>query len=231
MAQRTWQALGGPSALSGTQEKTWPAQPSEAEAGPGPASEADTGTAEDTASAAATADGTASAAGTAEGTGPAAGTAKGTGAANGRAKNGEAARAEHTGGVLLTGRGALVVIFTLCLVGMAVSGWLHWGLLAGLSFVAACCLAAARTQRSDLLVVAVTPPMLFLIAVICVKALGSGGSVLSTGEGTLITLANTAPWLLAGTLLYVIIAFCRGMSDNIKKLHKDLRGDPIRRTN
>ena len=216
MAQRTWQALGGPSALSGTQEKTWPDQPGEAEVRPdqpgeaevrpGPVSDADTGTA--------------------EGTAPAAGTAKGTGAAK---SSGSAA--QSSGGVLLTGRGALVVIFTLCLVGMAASGWLHWGLLAGLAFVAACCLAAARTQRSDLLVVAVTPPLLFLIAVICVKALGSGGDVLSTAEGTLITLANTAPWLLAGTLLCVIIAFCRGMSDNIRTLHKDLRGDPIRRTN
>jgi hypothetical protein len=132
-------------------------------------------------------------------------------------------------GVLLTGRGALVVVFALCLVGLAVSGWLHWGIMPGLVFVAASCLAAARTQRADLLVVAVSSPALFLIAVICTKALGSAGSVLSTAEGTLITLANTAPWLLAGTLLSVIVAFSRGMWDNVRTLRKDLRGDPTRR--
>ena len=138
--------------------------------------------------------------------------------------------AKH-GGVLLTGRGALVVVFALCLVGLAVSGWLHWGMLTGLVFVAASVLAAARTQRNDLLVVAVTPPALFLIAVICTKALGSSGDVLSTLEGTLITLANTAPWLIAGTVLSVIVAFSRGMWDNVRTLGKDLRGDPTRRTN
>jgi hypothetical protein len=132
------------------------------------------------------------------------------------------------GGVWLTGRGALVVVFALCLLGLAVSGWLHWGLLTGLVFVAATCLAAARTQRSDLLVVAVSPPALFLIAALCTKALGSGGSVLSTLEGTLITLANAAPWLIGGTLLSLIIAFSRGMWGNVRTLRKDLRGDPIR---
>ena len=134
------------------------------------------------------------------------------------------------GGVRLTGRGALVVVFALCLLGLAVSGWLHWGILTGVVFVAASCLAAARTQRSDLLVVAVSTPGLFLIAAICTKALGSAGSVLSTLEGTLITLANTAPWLIGGTLLSLIIAFSRGMWDNVRTLRKDLRGDPIRRT-
>jgi Domain of unknown function (DUF6542) len=141
------------------------------------------------------------------------------------------AKEPKPGGVLLTGRGALVVVFALCLLGLAVSGWLHWGMLTGLVFVAASVLAAARTQRSDLLVVAVTPPALFLIAVICAKALGSAGDVLSTLEGTLITLANTAPWLIAGTVLSVIVAFSRGMWDNVRTLRKDLRGDPIRRTN
>lgn len=135
----------------------------------------------------------------------------------------------QAGGVLLTGRGALVVVFALCLVGLAVSGWLHWGLLPGLVFVAASCLAAARTQRAELLLVAVSPPALFLIAVICTKALGSAGDVLSTAEGTLITLANTAPWLLGGTLLSLIVAFSRGMWDNVRTLRKELRGDPTRR--
>ncbi|HEY3957837.1 MAG TPA: DUF6542 domain-containing protein [Streptosporangiaceae bacterium] len=158
--------------------------------------------------------------------GPASGAATASGA-----DTGTAAEPGRPAGVRLTGRGALIVVFALCLVGLAVSGWLHWGIMTGLVFVAASVLAAARTQRSDLLVVAVTPPALFLIAVICVKALGSAGDVLSTLEGTLITLANTAPWLIIGTVLSLIVAFSRGMWDNIRTLRKDLRGDPIRRAN
>lgn len=145
--------------------------------------------------------------------------------------SGADADAATPGGVRLTGRGALVVVFALCLLGLGVSGWLHWGLVTGLVFVAASCLAAARTQRTDLLVVAVSPPALFLIAVICTKALGSSGNVLSTLEGTLITLSNTAPWLIAGTVLSLIIAFSRGMWGNVRALRSDLRGDPIRQTN
>lgn len=144
---------------------------------------------------------------------------------------GTAKKPATAAGVRLTGRGALVVVFALCLLGLAVSGWLHWGMLTGLVFIAASCLAAARTQRTDLLVVAVSTPALFLIALIITKALGSSGNVLSTLEGTLITLANTAPWLIAGTLLSLIVAFCRGMWDNVRTLRKDLRGDPIRRAN
>jgi hypothetical protein len=121
-------------------------------------------------------------------------------------------------------------IFVVCFVGLVISDWLHWGVLTGGAFVAASCAAAARTKRTDLLPIAVSPPALFLAAVVCGKALLSSGSVLSTAEGTLITLANTAPWLIAGTLLSLIIAFSRGLWGNVRVLSQDLRGDPIRKT-
>ena len=41
---------------------------------------------------------------------------------------------------------------------------LGWGLLTGGTFLVACVLAAAFTQSSDLLTVAVSPPALFLAA-------------------------------------------------------------------
>ena len=84
-------------------------------------------------------------------------------------------------------------------------------------------LAAALTQSSDLLTVAVSPPALFLAAVIAWKALTSSGNlILSTAAGTLITLANSAPWLLAGTALSLIITFSRGLRQNITALSSEL---------
>jgi K+ transporter len=121
-------------------------------------------------------------------------------------------------------------VFALCFLGLVVSDWLHWGALTGGTFVAASVLAAARAQRASLLTVAVSPPGLFLAAIICGKALTSPGSVLlSATEGTLITLANTAPWLIAGTVANLIIAFSRGLRGNVRTLSRDLRADPIRR--
>ena len=132
--------------------------------------------------------------------------------------------------IRLTGRGAMLGIFGVCFFGLVISDWLHWGVLTGGAFVAASALAAAKTQRTDLLTIAVSPPALFLAAVVCGKALVSPGSLLlSTTEGTLITLANTAPWLIAGTILSLIIAFSRGLWGNVRTLTTDLRGDPIRR--
>ena len=120
-------------------------------------------------------------------------------------------------------------MFVLCFLGLFASVKLGWGPLAGGAFVAAAVLGAARTQRTDLLTVTVSPPALFLVAVIIVKGLTSSGNVLlSTATGTLITLANTAPWLLAGTALSLIIAFSRGLWGNVVTLGQELHGAPVR---
>lgn len=152
-------------------------------------------------------------------------------AGQGSAAQGSAAQGSASGpaGLRLTGRGALVVMFALFFLGLVFSDLLGWGLLTGGAFVAGCVLAAARTQRSDLLSVAVSPPALFLAAVICGKALtSSGGLLLSTTEGTLITLANTAPWLIVGTILGLAVAFSRGLWGNIRTLSEELHSDPVK---
>jgi hypothetical protein len=113
----------------------------------------------------------------------------------------------------------------LCFLGILAAGWLDWGLLTGGTFAAACVLAAALTQSADLLTVAVSPPALFLAAVICAKAVTSSGNpLLSTAAGTLITLANSAPWLLTGTALSLIITFSRGLRRNVAALNRELNG-------
>jgi Domain of unknown function (DUF6542) len=115
-------------------------------------------------------------------------------------------------------------ILVLCFLGLLASDRLGWGPLTGGAFVAASALAAVLTQRRDLLTVAVSPPALFLLAVICDKTLTSPGGLLSVGAGVLITLANSAPWLLGGTALSLVIAFSRGLRGNIAALGRELHG-------
>jgi len=135
-----------------------------------------------------------------------------------------AAAATEPAGVKLTGRGAVLAIFVLCFFGLLAADRLGWGLLTGGMFVVACLLAATLTQPSDLLTVAVSPPALFLAAVVVVKVLTSSGNLLSAAAGILITLANSAPWLLAGTALSLIITFSRGLRQNISALSNELSG-------
>ena len=90
----------------------------------------------------------------------------------------------------------------LFLISLLVANWLKWGVLAGASFVIGSVAAAWYTRPRDLLAVAVSPPLLFC-ALVCVKALTAQGAVIiSAVEGTALTLANVAPWLFAGVILY-----------------------------
>jgi hypothetical protein len=124
----------------------------------------------------------------------------------------------------VTGRGALVGLFVLSFLGLLLSDGLGWGPLAGAAFVMACGLAAASVVPGDLLAVAVSPPALFLAAVICAQALTSPGSLPgSATKGTLIILGNMAPWLITGMALALIITFARGLPDNVRELGEDLR--------
>jgi hypothetical protein len=149
------------------------------------------------------------------------------GGSSGRPRTAAAAQAP---GLRLTGRGAMLGIFLLCFLGLLASDRLGWGPLTGGTFVAASVLAAVLTQRSDLLTVAVSPPALFLVAVICDKALTSPGGLISLAAGILITLANCAPWLLGGTALSLVIAFSRGLRGNVTALSKELHGSAFGRS-
>jgi hypothetical protein len=115
-------------------------------------------------------------------------------------------------------------------IGLLAADWLHWSPLADASFLIGSAVAAWYTKQRDLLTVAVSPPLLFFIVLICVKALTATGNVaLSAVEGTALTLANVAPWLFIGVVLSLIIAWFRGLPRCVAELRRELRPDLPRR--
>ena len=140
--------------------------------------------------------------------------------------NTDRGNAVDRGRIALTGRGAIAGMLLLFLVSLLVASWLRWGVLAGASFVIGSVAAAWYTRPRDLLAVAVSPPLLFFCALICVKAVtAQGAAIISTVEGTALTLANVAPWLFAGVILYLIVAWARGLPRCVTALRQDLRPD------
>ena len=140
--------------------------------------------------------------------------------------NTERGNAVDRGRIALTGRGAIAGMLLLFLVSLLVASWLRWGVLAGASFVIGSVAAAWYTRPRDLLAVVVSPPLLFFCALICVKAVtAQGAAIISTVEGTALTLANVAPWLFAGVILYLIVAWARGLPRCVTALRHDLRPD------
>jgi hypothetical protein len=131
----------------------------------------------------------------------------------------------------MTARGAVVAMFALFFAGTLTAGWLHLESLGGLTFVAGCALAACYTRRDAMLTVVLTPPLIFLIALVIAELLTSHAdtvhhTVTSAAEGTILTLAAVAPWLFAGVIIGLVIAMFRGLPQCVRDLRMDLRGDP-----
>ena len=135
------------------------------------------------------------------------------------------APASGSAGVRLTGRGAILGLFVLSFLGILGSGWLGTGVLADLLFLLGCGAMAWYTKPGDLLSVSVSPPLAFFFACVLAKLASSSGGT-SAVEGTLVTLATSAPWLFAGTALTIVIALRRGLLDNIRELRAALQGTP-----
>jgi hypothetical protein len=134
----------------------------------------------------------------------------------------------------MTARGAVVAMVALFFVGLLAAGWLRLGVLTGLSFAAGCVLAARYTQREGLLTAVVTPPLIFMIALVTTELMSSQGDTLrrtltSAAEGTVLTLASVAPWLFSGVILGLIVAMVRGLPQCVRDLRADLRGGNGRR--
>jgi hypothetical protein len=125
----------------------------------------------------------------------------------------------------LTGRGAVLVMLAVFLVGDLIGVGLHTTVVAGLGYAAGCALAVTYARREAMLVVVTTPPAVFLAALVSAELMTAGGSaLLSTAEGTLLTLAGTAPWLLVVTLACVAVAMTRGLPACVQELRTALAG-------
>jgi hypothetical protein len=128
----------------------------------------------------------------------------------------------------MTARGAVVAMFSLFFLGMLAADWLHLGSLTGLSFVAGCALAARYTKRDGLLTAVLTPPLIFMIALVVTETISSHADTLrrtltSAGEGIVLTLAAVAPWLFAGMIVGVVVAIRNGLPQCVRELRADLR--------
>jgi hypothetical protein len=131
----------------------------------------------------------------------------------------------------LTSGGALLVLALLCLVTCLLAAWRQADVVAGLGYCIGCVLAPVAGRRGAQLKVAVSAPVVFLIAEIIAQSLtapgNSGhGTVLAVLEGTLLALADAAPWLYAGTAICIIIAMFRGLPQCVR----DLRTRPAARS-
>ena len=136
--------------------------------------------------------------------------------------SGEAQR--DTSQTRLTGRGAVMVMLAVFALGLLVASWLGWPVLAGASFVIGSVAAVFYVRPGDLLMVTIAPPLLFGIALVAVKAATATGSLaLSVAEGMAITMAEVAPWLFAGVVLTLVIAWARGLRGCVRELRQDLR--------
>lgn len=125
-------------------------------------------------------------------------------------------RQEAGRAMALTAFGAILVIIGASLLGALLDGVIDsgTGTGTGIGFVIGCVLAAAKTRRRDLVVVAVTPPLLFVVAIVVAETIRSWGAgswfahqllALTTG------LAADAPWLVLGTAAAVVIGLARGL--------------------
>lgn len=152
------------------------------------------------------------------------GTRRATGGSHARAAS---SHAPDHGMLRLTARGAALAMFSICFPGTLTSGWLHFPVLSGASFVAACVLAALATRREDLLVVVTLPPVVFLASAICVAAVSAnGGGVLAAASGIALTLGGAALWLFIGEGSALLLSLFRGLPRCVRDLRADLRGEP-----
>jgi hypothetical protein len=128
----------------------------------------------------------------------------------------------------VTARGAMIGMLALFLMCDLVAAWIHVEVLIGLGYVGACAITPYLVRRHALLQVVAAPPALFLAALLVAQALTAQGSsrhgkVLSVLEGTLLTLAAIAPWLLAGTALGVCTGLRKGLRQCLRDLLAELR--------
>jgi hypothetical protein len=114
-------------------------------------------------------------------------------------------------------------MLALCLVTCLLAAWRQVDVVAGLGFCAGCVLAPVYARRAAQLRVALSAPVIFLLAEIVAQSItapgNSGhGTAVAVLEGTVLALADVAPWLFAGTALCITIALFRGLPQCVRDL-------------
>ncbi|WP_345458100.1 DUF6542 domain-containing protein [Actinoallomurus oryzae] len=130
--------------------------------------------------------------------------------------------------ITLTGRGGIVVVFAATLLGAVFGGLLGLHGAQGFLFVLGCLLAVLTTRRTDLLVLVVSPPLIFFFVSLLGAAVGSFGErsfVVSMLLTLITTLTSNVPWLFVGALLVVLIAVPRGLPANLRELRASIAED------
>ena len=126
-------------------------------------------------------------------------------------------------------RTAAAAMFAIFLLADLAAGWLHAATLTGFGFAAGCAVAAGRARRRDLLLVATTPPLIFLAAVTCGELISMHASHVAASAavaatGIALTLSSAAPWLFGGLGVALLIATVRGLPRCVRQLRAELRG-------
>jgi hypothetical protein len=113
-------------------------------------------------------------------------------------------------------------MFGSCFLGLLAADWANWEELANAVFFMASSLTAYYVRPGHLLPVAVSPPLLFFLAIVAEKSLAASGPPHAL-DATLATLADATPWLFAGEALTVAIALLRGLGGEVRALVVALR--------
>lgn len=134
----------------------------------------------------------------------------------------------------LTAAGGLSTIGGCTLVGALLDGLFggDFGLGTWFGFVVGCVTATIKIRPRDLLVLVVSTPLAFLVAIVVaqtVRLWGSDGWLRSELVGLATALSEGAPWLFVGTGTVVAIAWARGLRDNIRELRAETRGERPRK--
>jgi hypothetical protein len=128
-------------------------------------------------------------------------------------------------GIRLTTRGAVAFVLAFTLVGSVAQVLSGWSVI-GPAFVAGCVVAVSLVNRRDLLSLVVSPPLTFFVATLItemVRALTTASPIQSFGLGVFTALSGGAPWLFGGSLLVLVIAWRRGLTQCVRELRDELR--------
>lgn len=146
-----------------------------------------------------------------------------------RVLNGAAGMATPGNALRLTSRGCALVMFVVFLGTGLLAQQLSATWVAGLGYGVGCLLAVFFARRGALLFVSTTPPLIFLIALVCVQLItATGSTLLATAEGTVLALAAASGWLFACTAGCIALAVVRGLPQSIRDLSAEINGRPAR---